>query len=258
MIFYAFVKKVDESYFDIYKIEPFEKPEAELLKIENYDMAFKISERAMNFYYQVKKDGNIIYLKRELMDFIDINDFVIFSNSEKVIQKIKETKKDIDDEDIKNEMFFEDKKTEHLKDLMNYIFPNINLFQIMNFYSYLNNWSELFTKGYVINDENKEDVFIKIIESDNDDLLIKVEKFLQEREDLSLFQKFLDDYYNLREELEYLSYWDYDNLEEALKDLEEKYLTYKKELTNLKENVKDRKNNDLALYHKLRQEFKNK
>ncbi len=258
MIFYAFVQK-DFDYYRIYKIEPYEKSEAELMKLDNYDLAFKISERAINFYYQALRNGQIVKVKiNSGTDFIDIKNFVVFRNSEKIIQKIKENNAEIDDEDIKNELFFNDKKVEYLKDLQQLIFPNVNLFQILNMYSFLDDWSTLFNAGFVINDENKEDIFIEIIEKDDDKLLSVLERFLQEREELDKFKELLRNFYIIRDDFDYMSYWDYDSLEEALEDLEKKYLQYKGELENLNKKAKERTENDLALFYKLKQEFKKK
>jgi len=264
MVFYAFLQQFSGPYYRIYKIEPFEKAEEEILKLKDYDLAIKITERAMHFYYQAKRDGKILLIRKdELNDsFLHIKDFVLFSDlniTQERLKKLYEEKNElIDDEDIKNEIFFNNKKEEYLKRLLNYIFPNINMFNIISFYSFIEDWSTLFTSGFVINDDNKEDVFIEIIEKDDDKLLSVLERFLQEREDLEKFKKLLRKFYIIRDEFDYMSYWDYDSLDEALEELEKTYLKYKDEFENLLEKARKRKNEDLALFYQLKNEFKKK
>ena len=238
MIFYAFLEK-EFDYYKIYKIEPYEKPEIELMKLDNYDLALKITERAVDFYYRALKDGKVLRIKTiHGKSLIDVGDFAIFRNSEEILEKIKKNNPDIDDEDLKNEMFFNDKKEEYLKNLNRFLFPAINLFQILNMYSFLSDWTTLFNAGFVINDENKEDIFIEIIEKDDDKLLSVLERFLQEREELDKFKEVLHNFYIIRDEFDYMSYWDYDNLEEALKDLEEKILNQLTRLRGLRRKVR--------------------
>ena len=256
MIFYAFVEKFFD-YYKIYKIESFEKTEAELMKLDNYDLAFKITERAISFYHQAIKDGSFLVIKKDIKgEFIDVIDFVIFNNPENIINKVKENNDNIDDEDLKNELFFNNKKEEYLKELQGYIFPNVNLFQVLNLYSFIDDWSTLFGSGFTITDENKEDMFINIIEKDDDKLLSILERFLQEREELDKMKQVLRQFYIIRDDFDYMSYWDYDSLEEALTDLEKKYLEYKGELEDINTKTKERTDNDLALFYKLKQEFK--
>ena len=55
----------------------------------------------------------------------------------------------------------------------------------------------MFNKGFIITDDNKEDVFIEIIEKDDDKLLNILERYLQEREDFEVFRKLLIKFYKI-------------------------------------------------------------
>ena len=118
-MYYAFLEKEGKNYYKIYTIDFFDDITSQKLKLENHDLALPISEHAYEFYNKAVRDGYLIYLRKELKNMINIDDFIIFRNSEDVINKIKEENPDIEDEDIRNEMFFNDKKAEYLKELRN-------------------------------------------------------------------------------------------------------------------------------------------
>jgi len=257
-MFYAFLQKEGKNYYKIYSIDFFDEELAKTLKLDNHDLALPISEQAKYFYEKAMQDGYYVLLKRDLKNLIKIEDFIIFRNSEDIVDKIKEENPEIEDEDIKNEMFFNDKKTEYLKEFQSKIFPKVSFFDLAALYSCIIDWSELFSKGFAITDDNKEDVFIEIIEKDDDKLLNILERYLQEREDFEVFRKLLIKFYKIRDELDFMSYWDYDSIEEAIEDLDKKYAEFKKEIEGELINVEEKKKEDLALFYKLKQEFEKK
>jgi len=257
-MYYAFLQKEGKNYYKIYTIDFFDEELAKTLKLDNHDLALPISEQAKYFYEKATQDGYFVLLKKELKNLIKIEDFIIFRNSEDIIEKIKEENNEIEDEDIRNEMFFNDKKAEYLKDLQSKIFPAFSFFELATLYSCIIDWSELFKNGFIITDDNKEDIFIEIIERDDDKLLNILERYLQEREDFEVFRKLLIKFYRIRDELDFMSYWDYDSIEEAIEDLDKKYVEFKKEIEGEIIDLEEKKKEDLALFYKLKQQFKKK
>ena len=84
-------------------------------------------------------------------------------------------------------------------------------------------WGVLANAGYHLTDENKEDIFIEIIEKDDDYLVDILEKYLNTKAQFEEYSQYFGFYDSLKDEFDYIDYYDFENLEEGLKVLEDKY-----------------------------------
>jgi len=252
---YAFLKRVSDMYFEVVSFDRIFKEVAEFIKPEKYDFAARIDDAAMKAIQSARAKGYIALVKYDFIDVISYDKIIIFSLDEYKKQVLKakidalESGKynsidDIDDEDLKNEYIFEKKKNYLLQEILNRSFPKFNMYDILNLIDYLNHWSYLFSKGFVITDENKEDIFIEIIEKDDDKLLEVLEKYLESKENFDQYKENFVIYQEVKADLEYLSYWEFDNLDEALDAIDairNKYLSQNGEVIILEQNTtKDR------------------
>jgi len=243
---YAFLRKISDNYYDIIATESINEQFMKIMKIDNYDFAFKIDPAAVDLITAVRKKGGIALVKSSFNKVILFEDIISFTPEEYVKFVVKKQLKtgpdeeiDIEDEDIKNEYIFETKKRDLLKNVLNKWFPMYNIFDIINIIKYLEYWGILFNAGFVVTDENKEDIFIEIIEKDDERLLNILEKFLESKDIFNKFNEKYTIYNKLLEAFDYMSYWDFENLEEAIKALEDSYNTFVSESDKVKSTKSD-------------------
>jgi len=240
--FFAFLKKMGDMY-SILDITFLPKDITDKMKLLNYDLLFPIDNLAVDYYIKSKntevKDSKIkypiqVYVKKDFnQTMITVADLVIIDlNKELFMDNDKKTDNNIDDEDLLNEYLFEQEKDKILRDFIGYQFPKATTFDLTNFLELTMLYIEFAGHGYFITEENKEDIFIKIIEDDNDDLLNKLEKFLELKKHVDEFKSSFQLYYEIKEDLEMTDYWDYDNFDEAMKALEEKHKEYNEKYQN--------------------------
>jgi len=255
---YVFVRDYGNYLWPV-SIEAINPHISEILKPEQYNFAIRIQDSAVKLIELARIEGAIPLIKKFDLDkkhIVTTDDIVIFSKDEfkKLILKIidiDEDKIDIDDEDIQNEYIFEKHKDEILKTLLAKWFPSISVYELVKIIKYLEYWGILFNNGFIITDENKEDVFIEIIEKDDDKLLETLEKLLEARESFAKFDKYFELYSVLKDKLDFMTYWDYDNLEEALEDLNNIYNEYKDKYDSEIHVSKK----DLELFYKIKNEY---
>jgi len=231
--YYAFLRKLHDGNWEILEIRPLSQTIDDILKLKEYDTAFPISNSAVVLYNEVLVSINeILRVKKEFnRKEITEEDFIIID-----LKKIKERSKELNskkkivkDEDLINEEIFEKAKTEILRKTINRWFPKINLYSIMSFIEYIDLNNFFVSKGYYITDENKEDIFIEIIEKNEEDILNKLENLLAIKQELLEFKTNYSLYFRLKEELDYLSFWDFESIDEALSELNQKVIDMKNE-----------------------------
>ena len=259
---FAFLKKFkDSKYYDIISIVNLSVGKAQFLMLDQYDLAFRIDKAAIKLYEHSQKDGKIILVDLESVEddlILPENLLILDFNELKEIRKDEIKKKrnlekeDFIDEDLYFEYIFEEEKKNILEKALGTWFPAINMIFIMYAFDYMEAQLTLFSRGYIINDSNKEDIFIEIIEKDEDDLIEVLEKYIEARDELQPIFNSFKFYKKLKEELDEISYWDFDNYEEAKEKLNkiiEKYQQYE---------VKNTSKDDKELFKKLIEKHKNK
>jgi len=255
---YAFLRKISDNYYDIIATESINDQFLKIMKIDNYDFAYKIDPAAVDLVTAVRKKGGIALVKSGFGKVILFEDIISFTPDEYVEfvlkKKLKNKNINIDnfeDEDLKNEYIFETRKRDLIKTLLNEWFPMYNIFDIISIIKYLEYWGILFNAGFIVTEDNKEDVFIEIIEKDDDHLLETLEKFLESRNTFEKFESKYKIYNRISEQFEYTSYWEFNNLEEALSKLDEIYNSY----VNDKDKLKTTES-DIELFYKLKNKIK--
>ena len=219
--YYAFLRKLHDGNWEIIEIRPLAGVLNDVLKLEEYDTAFPIAKSALEMYYEIytarneliriKKDFNRKEIQEEDFYFIDMQKIKKRADNLKVGKN-----KLVEDEDLINEEIFEKTKTEILRKIINEWFPNLNLYNIFSFIEYIDLNNYFISQGYYITDDNKEDIFIEIIEKDDEHMLDKLEKFLSIKQELIDFKMSFSMYFRFKEDFDYMSYWDYDGIDEAL------------------------------------------
>jgi hypothetical protein len=252
---YVFLKRVSNMYFEAISFDRIYKEVGKFLNMEKYDFAARIDDAAMRLILSARAKGYIPLIKYDFGDLVSFDKVIVFNQDEFRNQVLKakidalesgkyQSINDIDDEDLKNEYIFEKKKNYLLQEILNRSFPKFNMYDIFNLIDYLNHWSYLFSKGFIITDENKEDIFIEIIEKDDDKLLDTLEKYLESKENFDQFKTNFVIYQEVKSDLEYLSYWEFDNIDEALDAIDgirNKYLSKNGDVVILEQNtIKDR------------------
>jgi len=199
-------------------------------EMESYDAAganyLRISDLADTTIINERKKGNSILIKKNIDDKeINVNDLIIIENDEKILEKLDENPEDIPDEELDEhyEILFEKYKTSLINQAFIDFVPTMNITKVYDIYNYVELWSELFVKGFVVTEDNKEDIFIEIIEKDDDDLLKTLELFLDTRESFADFKKSKERYSFIKNELEDIYYFEFDNYKEAKEALDSKY-----------------------------------
>lgn len=74
-------------------------------------------------------------------------------------------------------------------------------FKLLDFVSFFMLNNELSSKGYNITEDNREDVYIKIIETGDIQLINDLEKYISLRDSMKELEKKKDEYYNIVEKL---------------------------------------------------------
>ena len=245
---YAFLRKLkDSNYYDIIEILNLSNGKSQFMQLENYDLAFRIDKAAIKLFEHSKKEGKIVYvdLSNKDNELILTEDLLILDKEKYLnlrrneISKNKNlNKEDFTDEDLYFEYIFEEEKKLILEKVLGQWFPAINMIFIMYMMDFIEAQMLLFSRGYIITDSNKEDIFIEIIEKDDDDLIEVLEKYIESKDQyLPVFNSFKF-FKKLKEEYDEISYWDYDDYEEAKNDLlklAEKYNSYYLEKTGKKD-----------------------
>jgi len=253
---YAFLKKEGDDYtiLDI-KIVPNEIDS--IMKFQNHDLAYLIDYNVYELWKdaQINKKPLIFKVKKDFdQNLITLNDIYII-NLDELKKKIKTEDKNenLNEEDL-NELLFEEEKNKILRKYINYFFPRLDFFDIANTIKLMLLNNKFNSKGYFITDENQEEIFIDIIEK-NEELLEDLEKFIEYKTNFEKFLNLFENYTLLKEEIEYLSYWEFDSLDDALSKLKEIYEKYnpnpilniekdKEFLLKIKEEIKKRIKND--------------
>jgi len=257
---YAFLKKYkDSDYYSIVNIVNMSSAKAQFMQLENYDLAFRIDKAAIKLYEYSVKDEKIVLVNLEgnVDDLILPENLLILDLKEfyKLRRKDMKPAKKLDqedfmDDDLYYEYIFEEEKKNMLDRALGVWFPAINMIFIMYSFDYMEAQLTLFSRGYVITDDNKEDIFIEIIEKDEDDLIDILEKFIEAKDELQPVFNSFKFYKKLKEELDEISYWDFENYEEAKEELNkliEKYQQHK---------IKNNSKGDKELFKRLIEENK--
>jgi len=252
---FAFLKKYkDSSYYDIINILNLSTAKAQFLMLDQYDLAFRIDKAAIKLYEHSVKDKKVVLVNLDDVEddlilpenllILDFNEFLKIRKKDiKNVKKID--KEDFMDDDLYYEYIFEEEKKNILNRALGFWFPAINMIFIMYTFDYMEAQLTLFSRGYIINDNNKEDIFIEIIEKDEDDLIDILEKYIEAKDELQPVFNSFKFYKKLKEELDEISYWDFEDYEEAKTELNkiiEKYQQYE---------VKNKAKGDKELFKKL-------
>ena len=241
---YAFLRKLKDSrYYDIIEILNLSNGKSQFMQLDNYDLAFRIDKAAIKLFEHSKKEGKIVYVDLSDKDneLILTEDLLILDKENylklrrKEIEKSKILNKDeFADEDLYYEYIFEEEKKLILEKILGQWFPAINMIFIMYMMDLIETQMILFSRGYIITDSNKEDIFIEIIEKDEDDLIEILEKYIEAKDQFQPVFNSFKFFKKLKEEYDEISYWDYDDYEEAKNNilrLAEKYNNYYVEKT---------------------------
>jgi len=94
-------------------------------------------------------------------------------------------------------------------------------FMLVDFVAFMMLNTEFASRGIFITDTNKEDCYIKIIESGDEGLINKLEKYLSLRDSIKKVEQYKADYSSVIEALQQLP--DYNNVE-AVNTIVENYL----------------------------------
>ena len=94
-------------------------------------------------------------------------------------------------------------------------------FMLVDFVAFMMLNTEFASRGIFITDTNKEDCYIKIIESGDEGLINKLEKYLSLRDSIKKVEQYKADYSSVIEALQLLP--DYNNVE-AVNTIVEEYL----------------------------------
>jgi hypothetical protein len=95
------------------------------------------------------------------------------------------------------------------------------IFKLVDFVSYIMINNKFLNKGITITDENKEEGYIKIIETGDESLIADLEKFIELRDSIKLVEAMKEEYTEIINKLKRLS--DY-NDESAVNQIIEGYL----------------------------------
>jgi hypothetical protein len=94
-------------------------------------------------------------------------------------------------------------------------------FKLLDFVSFFLLNNELSSKGYTITENNREEVYIKIIETGDIQLINDLEKYISLRDSLKELEKKKEEYYNIVEKLSSLQDF---NDEVSINEIVESYL----------------------------------
>lgn len=78
-------------------------------------------------------------------------------------------------------------------------------FKLLDFVSFLILNNEFTSKGYIITEDNREEVYIKIIETGDVQLINDLEKYINLRDSIKELQRKKDEFYDIIEKLSSLS-----------------------------------------------------
>jgi len=98
---------------------------------------------------------------------------------------------------------------------------NLLTFKLIDFISLMLLNNKFLSKGIIITDDNKEECYIKIIESGDESLITDLEKYIALKDDVKLIEKQKEEYVGIINKLQLLN--DYNN-EEAVNTIVEEYL----------------------------------
>jgi len=263
---YVFLKRLkDSDYYQIVETVNLSVGQSQFLQLENYDLAFRIDKAALKVYENALKNGHIVLVDLNdkdteviLPEDLQVIDFEEYKKIRKLEIQAQNTlaKEDFSDEDLYYEYMFEEEKKRLLSKVLNSWFPSINMIYIMYVLELIETQTILYSRGYMITEENKEDIFIEIIEKDEDDLIEILERYITAKDEVGpLFNTFAF-YRKLRESFDELSYWDFDSYEEAAEELnkltqkfnqyyiERKHANNKKAFKEIYEKIKNKAKNE--------------
>lgn len=94
-------------------------------------------------------------------------------------------------------------------------------FKLLDFVSFLILNNEFASKGYIITEDNREETYIKIIETGDIQLINDLEKYINLKDSIKELQRKKDEFYDIIEKLNNLSDL---NDEESVNNIVESYL----------------------------------
>ena len=164
---YALVLKDCATY---YSIENIVQWESKYSTTANDEFVVTMTDEAHRILKTEMKKNNIVTLKKPLaLYIITANDFLIEEGE--TLENVKHYTKI------------------HLKSM---ITPQITKESSYTMYSYMNKYAQLLELGFVITDSNREDVYMQIIDEDNDDTIEILEDFLNAKDRLNRGLFFVD------------------------------------------------------------------
>lgn len=95
------------------------------------------------------------------------------------------------------------------------------IFTLLDFVDFILLNNKFISNGFIITDENKEEQYIKIIESGEELLIEDLERFIQLKDNIKIIKSKKEEYFSLIEKLQLLS--DYNDIE-SVNEIVEKYL----------------------------------
>jgi hypothetical protein len=94
-------------------------------------------------------------------------------------------------------------------------------FTLLDFISLMSLNNKFISKGIVITDDNKEECYIKIIESGEESLISDLEKYINLKDSIKLIEQKKEEYFSIVNSLQVLSNY---NDEQAVNSIVEEYL----------------------------------
>jgi hypothetical protein len=94
-------------------------------------------------------------------------------------------------------------------------------FTLLDFISLMSLNNKFISKGIVITDDNKEECYIKIIESGEESLISDLEKYINLKDSIKLIEQKKEEYFSIVNSLRVLSNY---NDEQAVNSIVEEYL----------------------------------
>jgi len=108
----------------------------------------------------------------------------------------------------------ESKKSKIIEKLNSYLTSRVNNHSLIDYIDYIDCRDELAEKGYIITDSNKEEKYLEILETEDDELIDLLETFLISKDNLKSLKTARKTYRKLLEELKSTPEDDNEALEE--------------------------------------------
>jgi len=179
----------------------------DLLLIDYY---VRLDNNTRIFYNELKSKGYIVsinekaFLKKEI-----IKDDLIFTS----LEFKKPDEAELTELDIKKEKYFSSMDT--------YLSNHVNKIQWFKYIEFISIFNQFASKGLFITDNNKEDMYIKILEDGDEGTLEALEFYLTLQDEINPFIQLHFKILRIKEEVEYSD-------EEEFEEILEKYPQYSK------------------------------